>query len=125
MNFKILVFLVSSIIAGSSLADELTIQEKINQLNQATIETIGVSLHALSYLIDASEYSYMPLRYLQKSGDIEYVKELEKAGYVRMVIHDELPYADTEEKRQKQVQIIPLYTGVEIQRGMLALKNNN
>ena len=125
MNFKILVFLFSTIFAGSSLADELSIQEKINQLNQATIASIGVSLNALSYLIDASEYSYMPLRYLQKSGDIEYVKELEKAGYVRMVIHDELPYADTEEKRQKQVQIIPLYTGVEIQQGMLALKNNN
>ncbi len=125
MNFRIVVFLASTIFTSFSFASELPVQEKINQLNQTTIESIGISLNALSYLVGATPNSYIPLWHLKESGDIDYVQELEKAGYVRVEIIDELPGAETQEQMKKQVKIIPLQSGVEIQRCMIALKHNN
>jgi len=125
MNFRIVVFLASTIFSSFSFASELPVQEKINQLNQTTIESIGISLNALSYLAGATLNSYIPLWHLTESGDMDYVQELEKAGYVRVEIIDKLPGAETQEQMKKQVKIIPLQSGVEIQRCMIALKHNN
>ena len=51
---------------------------------------------------------------------MNYIKELEKAGYVKVTIIKGLP--DGQMQNQKQVNITPLLTGVEIKRCMLALK---
>lgn len=98
------------------------LEQKINTLNNASIQSLGISLNALAYLVDASPYSYMPLWHLEKSGEIQYIRELETAGYVKVTIVQGLP--DGTSQSEKQVNIRPLHLGVEAQRCLLALKHN-
>ena len=104
---------------GSAHSSDPIIEEKIEKLNLATIESLGISLNALSYLVEASPYSYMPLSYLEQSGKIDYINELEEAGYVQISKRVGLP--DGQEKSETFISVRPLKTGEEIQRCILAL----
>lgn len=123
MRYRIVVIFLSTLLAVSALADEVSIESKIRDLNQASIKSLGVSLNALTYLVNASPNSYMPLWHLEKSGDMQFIRELEKSGYVSVTITKGLP--DGQIPNEEQVNITPLNSGREVQRCMLALKHNN
>lgn len=123
MRYRIVVIFLSTLLAVSALADEVSIESKIRDLNQASIKSLGVSLNALTYLVNASPNSYMPLWHLEKSGDMQFIRELEKSGYVSVTITKGLP--DGQMPNEEQVNITPLNSGREVQRCMLALKHNN
>ena len=122
MQSKILAFLIISIFAVPAYSAEQTIEEKINTLNTSTVNSLGISLTALSYLMTASSNSYIPLWHLKESGDINHIRELEKAGYVKVTFVKGLPGGQMQ--NEEQVNITPLHTGIEVQRCMVALKHN-
>jgi len=122
MQIKILSFVIMSLIVTPAYSAEPTIEAKINTLNTATVNSLGISLTALSYLMQASANSYMPLWHLKESGGMKNIRELEQAGYVKVTIVKGLP--DGQMQNEEQVNITPLHTGVEVQRCMVALKHN-
>ncbi|MCW9058474.1 MAG: hypothetical protein OQL11_06360 [Gammaproteobacteria bacterium] len=123
MGNRIASIMLSLLFSASVVASDSSLEEKIQSLNDASIKSVGISLNALAYLVSASPNSYMPLWHLEQSGEIAYIKELEKAGYVKVNITEGLP--DGQMRGEKQVNIVPLHSGLEVQRCMLALKHNN
>ncbi len=112
---KRIIFCIFTLLALNSVyAGSPDFEAKIDKLNSASIESLGISLRALSYLAEASPYSYMPLSHLEKSGKIDYIIELEKAGYVEVSKRVGLP--DGQEQSETFVNVRPLKTGEEIQR---------
>lgn len=99
---------------NSAFASEPTIEAKIDELNSASIDSFGVSLHALSYLVQISPDSYIPLSYLEKSGKIDLINELEKAGYVKISRRDGLP--NGRQTSETFLSIRPIKTGKKIQK---------
>lgn len=123
MNMKLLsLLLMLCLFSTSGYSAEATVEDKINTLNEATVNSLGISLPALSYLMKASPSSYIPLWHLNESGDMDYIRELEKAGYVKVIISKGLP--DGQMGNEKQVNVTPLEVGIEIQQYMMALKHN-
>jgi hypothetical protein len=123
MRRKIAVVLFTTMISFFALADNASIEGKINKLNASSLTELGISLNALAYLMTASPNSFMPMWHLEESGEIEYIRELEKAGYVKVNIFHGLP--DGTQKDEKQVNILPLKTGIEVQNCLLALRKHN
>jgi hypothetical protein len=119
--FRIMVALAAIAIASfpASAADEAEIRAKVEQLNQESMKVLGVSLNALRYLVDASPNSYRPLWYLERSGDIKYIHELELAGYVSTEIRMGLP--DGAEPNVKQMRIIPIGSGQYVKQCVVNL----
>lgn len=107
----------------STVAEDASIEGKINKINASSLAELGISLNALAYLMNASPHSFMPMWHLEENGDIEYIRELEKSGYVKVTILQGLP--DGTEKDEKQVNIRPLKTGIEVQNCLIALRKHN
>jgi len=114
------VFAVSSF--NVSAADTQDIEGKVAELNAQSIRLLGVSLNAVRYLVGASSDSYLLLSYLERSGEIGYVRELEAKGYVKVQIVQALP--DGTQKNEKFLRVIPVGEGAELQRCVVALKHN-
>lgn len=112
MRFILCVFTILAF--SSAFAGEPTIEDKIDKLNAASIESFGVSLPALSYLAQVSPDGYMPLRYLEDSGKIDLINELEKAGYVKVSKRDGLP--NGAQTSETFLNIRPVKTGKKIQK---------
>jgi hypothetical protein len=119
---RIIQYFLLILLCSNAYAGDPVIEAKIEKLNAAAIELLGISLNALSYLVEASPYAYMPLSYLEKSGKIDYIKELEEAGYVQISKRIGLP--DGQEQSETFINVRPLKTGEEIQRCIQALKHN-
>lgn len=122
MGKQIIISLLCLMFTAQISASNNNLEEKINSLNEASMESIGISLNALAYLANASSDSYMPLWYLEKNGDMAYIQELEEAGYIKVNILGGLP--DGKMSGEKQVNIVPLQLGREVKRYMLELKHN-
>lgn len=121
--YKRMVAAIFAILISSALmASDADLENKINALNEASMNSIGISLNALAYLVKASPNNYMPLWHLEESGDIKHIKELEKAGYVDVKIINGLPNGQILD--EKHVNVIPLHIGREVQRCMLAIEHN-
>ena len=122
MIFRILTAIAALAIASfpASAADEAEVRAKVEQLNQESMRVLGVSLNALRYLVEASPTNYRPLWYLERSGDIKYVHELELAGYVSTEIRLGLP--DGGEPNVKQMRIIPIGAGEYVKQCVVNLK---
>jgi hypothetical protein len=97
-------------------------REKVAALNQQAMNSLGVSLNALRYLAGATPGTYMPLWYLEQSGDIEALQELEKVGYVKLTRHSGLP--DGQQKGTTFVAVSLLGEGAEIQKALLSVQPN-
>lgn len=69
--------------------------------------------------MQASPQAYIPLSYLEKSGKIHQINELEKAGYVKISKRRGLP--DGRERSETFLNVRPLKTGKEIQRSIQEL----
>lgn len=76
----LLICLANSICLAEFTDQEVT--EKIEKLNDASLNELGIPLIALLYLKNASPNSYLLLDALKRSGDIHKIKLLEKKGYV-------------------------------------------
>lgn len=114
---QILIALILIISTVPSFADDgSNLKQKIKELNKASISSLGISLNALAYLVEASPSSYLTYEYLSKN-EKNTISELEKAGYVRTEIIKGLP--DGQEKSSKFLRIIPLDIGEKLRLAML------
>lgn len=112
---KQIIFCIFTILAFSpAFAGDSTVKDKIDKLNSASIESLGISLNALSYLVQVTPKSYMPLSYLKKSDKIHLIDELEKAGYVKVSKRAGLP--DGSQKSETFLNVRPVKTGKDIQK---------
>ena len=100
-------------------ADRTEIEQKVAELNRQSIKLLGVSLNALDYLVSASPNSYLLLSHLERSGDINYIRELEAKGYVRTQVVQALP--DGTQSNETFLRVIPVGQGIELQRCVVAL----
>ena len=115
--FKKYVYVILiTLLSVNIYASEASIEQKINKLNQESIESLGISLNALTYLASASPYSYFPLEVLKLKGDIGFIKELEEAGYVKVTEQKGLP--DGSSKNEIFLNITPLSSGNDLRKCM-------
>ena len=98
------------------------IETKVGELNTQSMKLLGVSLNAVRYLVGASASDYLLLSYLERSGEINYIRELEAKGYVKTQVVQGLP--DGSQKNVKHLRIIPIGDGIELQRCVEALQHN-
>lgn len=116
------IFILIFIISFPVLAIDSDTNTKVEQLNRESMNTLGVSLRALAYLVKASKASYMPLNILEKFGGINFIYELKSKGYIRIDKFKGLP--DGTEKDKVFINIVPIGKGIEIQSSFLNLRNN-
>jgi len=119
--FRSIVIAVS--IACSSSAVCADIAQRVIELNQRSIESIGVSLGALSYLSGVKPGELSHLEYLEKTGDIAYVKELESAGYVQVDYHHGFP--DGAGGTATYISVELLKSGLDIRAALQGSKHSN
>lgn len=103
-------------------ADRTEIEQKVAELDRQSLKLLGVSLNALRYLVGASPNSYLQLPHLERSGEINYIRELEAKGYVRMQVVQGLP--DGTQSNETFLRVIPVGQGIELQRCVVALAHN-
>lgn len=115
----VIIFIMPLGVAAESAKD---IERKVMKLNAQSIKLLGVSLSAVRYLVSASSDSYLLLSYLEDSGEINYIRELEAKGYVKTQIIQGLP--DGTQKTVKHLRIIPIGDGIELQRCVEGLQHN-
>jgi len=119
--------LVAVLIAGFSAsglaADAKEIEQKVSELNAQSVKLLGVSLNALRYLVSAEPNSYLLLWHLERSGEINYIRELEAKGYVTTQTVQALP--DGTQRNERFLRVIPVGAGVELQRCVLALQHTS
>ena len=77
----LVVFLSATAFAKVPESNELILKNTA-VINQQTLEKLGVSLMALSYLLQADYQSYMPVRFYKHQ--MKYYEELQKAGYIHI-----------------------------------------
>lgn len=117
------IFAIVFILPLSAAADNAKdIERKVGKLNAQSIKLLGVSLNAVRYLVGASSDSYLLLSYLEDSGEINYIRELEAKGYVKTQVIQGLP--DGTQKNVKHLRVIPIGDGVELQRCVGELQHN-
>ena len=124
MNPRLLLFgvLFVAFTFGVCAADPKEIEHKVTELNEQSIKVLGISLNALQYLVGASPNSYLLLSELERSGEVNYIRELEKKNYVKVQNVQGLP--DGTQKSTKFLRIIPVGDGLDLQRCVVALKHN-
>ncbi len=99
---------------GAGAADPRDIERKVAELNTQSMKLLGVSLNAVRFLVDASSTSYLLLSYLESSGEINFIRELEAKGYVRTQIVQGLP--EGTQNNIKHIRVIPIGEGGELPR---------
>ncbi len=122
MPLVLRVVILISVFSTTVLAKDSDIENKINHLNKISTNTLGVSLNALNYLVDASKGTYVPLWLFEKTGKIKFIYELESAGYLEVNKRNGLP--DGTERDEMFLNIVPVGKGIEIRKAMLSLRNS-
>lgn len=107
---------------GAHATDPKEIESKVAELNGQSIKILGVSLNALRYLVGASADGYLLLSELERTNEVNYVRELEAKGYVKVQTLRGLP--DGTQKNTKFLRVIPIGEGKEMQRCIITLKHN-
>ena len=105
-----LVTLLMSVSAAQ--AKEEDVISAVGALNEASVEWLGVSLGAISYLSQIEATSFMPKDYLSGSDKMPLIIELEKAGYV--VIHERKGLPDGHEPENTFLNLRPTESGLKI-----------
>lgn len=109
----ILVALISSLIfASTAQAKEEDVISAVGALNEASIEWLGISLGAISYLSQIETTSYMPKDYLIGSDKMSLIIELENAGYI--VINERKGLPDGHEPENIFLNLRPTESGLKI-----------
>jgi hypothetical protein len=115
--------LVAAVSASALAADPKEIEQNVSELNAQSVKLLGVSLNALRYLVGAEPDAYLLLWHLERTGEINYIRELEAKGYVKTQTVQGLP--DGTERKEKFLRVIPVGAGVELRRCVLALQHNS
>ncbi len=109
----VLVIAISSAACSNlDTSREYATSEEVWALSDVSKDRIGVSLAALAMLAQWSPHSYVPLDYLQRSGRLKLIEELEKEGLV--IVHQVQGLPDGTQQNSMQVRIEPIGRGVEI-----------
>ena len=109
----ILAALISSLmLASAAQAKEDDVISAVGALNEASIEWLGVSLGAISYLSQIEATSYMPKDYLSGSDKMPLITELENAGYI--VIQERKGLPDGHEPENIFLNLRPTESGLKI-----------
>jgi hypothetical protein len=119
----LLVVVLMAFSANALAADPKEIEQKVSELNAQSVKLLGVSLNALRYLVSAEPNSYLLLWHLERTGEINYIRELEAKGHVKTQTVQALP--DGTQRNEKFLRVIPMGAGIELQRCVLALQHNN
>ncbi len=89
---KIYIFIIPIILVHSMCYAEDSLQDKVNLLDKHSKELLGVSIYATSELIKMKGSPiFAPLNYVEESGDMAYLKELERNGYIEIKHQKGLP----------------------------------
>lgn len=104
----------SLLISSQVYAENLTINEKLTEMNDSSQSTFGVSLAALAFLFDIRENSYRPKFILEQEGQLKLIDELENAGYIWVDTQIGLP--DGQEPGTEFVTFTLFDSGKEVQR---------
>lgn len=118
--FIFAIIFISPLSAAADSAKD--IERKVGKLNAQSIKLLGVSLNAVRYLVGASSDSYLLLSYLEDSGEINFIRELEAKGYVKTQVIQGLP--DGSQRNVKHLRVIPIGDGIELQRCVEELQHN-
>lgn len=119
----VIVFLAISNPITVIAIDSAEINRKVEDLNVQSLKSFGVSLNALLYLVESSPNSYLLLWHLEETGSINYIRELENKGYIKVEIVTGLP--DGNEKNEKFLRIKAIDKGIELKRSIIALGQKN
>lgn len=63
-------------------AEEEDLVYSVGALHEASMEWLGASLAAISYLSQLEATSYIPKDYLNSSDKMHLINELERSGYI-------------------------------------------
>jgi hypothetical protein len=103
-------------------ADPQEIERKVNELNSNSMKLLGVSLNALHYLARAKPGDLLLLSHLERSGEINAIRELEGKQYVTSRV---VEFSPDGRQKDKFLSITPIGAGTELQRCVLALQHNS
>lgn len=123
MHTLILSLLIAGLSTSALATNPKEIEAKVAELNSQTVKLLGVSLNALRYLVIAEPNSYLLLWHLETTGEINFIRELEAKGYVKVQTVRGLP--DGSQKNERFLRIIPVGAGAELQRRVLALRHSS
>jgi len=119
----IVVFLsISSISLCVSASEKEDTIDAVTVLNEASIEFLGVSLDALTFLSQSNYKAYIPKSHLESSKKISLVNQLEKAGYIK--IEEIIGLPDGQEPNEKFIRIIPTEKGATVIVSIQAVGHN-
>jgi hypothetical protein len=122
-KFRVILGLLALFSATTVMADtDAELRSKVQQLNKHSTELLGISIHAVKYLLEIEEPSFVPLSYLKEQGQFKYLKELEAAGYARIVISNGLP--DGRFKDKEFVTVMPAELGLKLARQLANVQHN-
>ena len=103
-------------------ADDRNIEESIKRLDDLSQSELGLSLHAVSYLITLDPYSFIPKNYLEESGEMEVIRELEESGYA--VIREITGLPDASAQDEVFINVVTSYHGKELLRCIQDMKGD-
>ena len=116
-------FFISSISFTSNASEKQeAILDSVTVLNEASLEWLGVSLDALTFLSQSSEGSYIPKSYLESSKKIYLVQQLEKAGYIQAEQRTGLP--DGQEPKENFIRVLPTEKGLTVIASIRVIGHN-
>ncbi len=111
--FNLVKILILLCIVSSNLSSaELDVQKKLEEINQLSKDSFGISVNALMYLSEITQTSYLPFDFLEKNQKLKYILELDLNGYVKMHKVQGLP--DGTQNNMEFVNIIPLLKGFDM-----------
>ena len=113
MNRYLVIIFVAVFSNGIYAIDDITdAKQKVRELNKVSFEKLGISLNALSYLLKASKSGYILMSSVKCNGDINFINELEAAGYAKLHVNSGLP--DETELNDSFLNIEPTALGLAI-----------
>ena len=113
MNRYLVIAFVAAFSNGIYAIDDVAdAKQKVRQLNKISFEKLGISLNALSYLLKASKTGYILMSSVKCNGDINFINELEAAGYAKLRVNSGLP--DEAELNDSFLNIEPTPLGLAI-----------
>ena len=116
-SFFILGFAALAATANSATSAELSdLAMRVDAVNSSSVRSFGVSLGALLYLRNASDSSLLNKTFLESSGDIDLIRELETRGFVATRTVMARPDGAALETF---VQVTAVGEGVELQRALV------
>ena len=83
MKKSLPILIMAFIFSNACIASDLN--EKLTQLDKYSLEILGISIRAVSELIQLETHPmFTSLDYIQENGTYQYLQELQEKGYIKM-----------------------------------------